>query len=153
MKVAVMEFDEEIKTKEIEPDENGSYLHALQDIVGGNIEALDVLYGEQPLLWVNEEGIFERLMPSRAIYANKRMEDAGYLSQMDGESVVKDGELYTIVFGPCVACSYDRNADGEDIMRDITDDELLMLEEDLWNKRSGMEEMLRIKLHLPHGTR
>ncbi|WP_314039441.1 DUF3846 domain-containing protein [Slackia exigua] len=153
MRVAVMEFDEEIKTKDIKPDEDGSYLHALQAIVGGNIEALDVLYDEQPLLWVNEEGIFEKLMPSRAIYANKRMEEAGYLSQMDGETAVKDGELYTIVFGPCVACSYDRNDDGEDVMRDITDEELLKLEEDFWNKRSGLEELLRIKFHMPHGTR
>lgn len=153
MKVAVMEFDEEIKTVDIEPNEKGSYLSVLQGLVGGRIEPINVLYGDMPLLWVNEEGVFEGLAPSRAIYANKRMEEEGYLSQRDGETVVKDGELYAVIFGPIVACSYDCDENGERVMRDISADELLKLEEDFWNKRSGMEEALRAKLRMPPGTR
>ena len=86
MRVAVMEAMEEMRIVNIQPDEKGSYLQALQSLVGGNIEPVDVLFGEQPLLWVNENGIAEGLRASWAIYANKRMEERGYLSMADMEA-------------------------------------------------------------------
>lgn len=137
---------EEIRTIDIQPDERGSYLKALQGLVGGLIEPVDVLYGEHPLLWVNDNGIAEGLMPSRALYANERMEEMGYLSMMDMETPVKKGDLYAILYGPIVACSYDRDECGERTLRDISDEELYQLEEDFWNKHSGIEAALKIHL-------
>ena len=139
MKVAVMELMDDVRVVDIEPDKRGSYLHALQELVGGNIEAVDVLYGEQPLLWVNENGIAEGLLPNRAIYANERMETLGFLSMMDMETPVKKGDLYTIHFGTIVACSYDRDDEGQEIMRDIADDEIARLKLDFWNTCSAIE--------------
>lgn len=102
MKAAVIEHGQEIKMVDIEQDGSGSYLSALQSLVGGNVEAIDALYGDSPLLWANEEGILSALTPSRALYTNKRMENLGYLSR-DGDHVVKDGELYAIIFRTAVA--------------------------------------------------
>lgn len=146
MKVAVMEPMEEIRTIDIEPDESGSYLKPLQGLVGGLIEPVDVLYGDQPLLWVNDNGIAEGLMPSRTVYANERMEKMGYLSMMDMETPVKKGDLYTILYGPIVACSYDVDDQGERILRDISDEELCQLEEDFWDSHSGINTSLKFWL-------
>lgn len=127
MRVAVMEPMEEIRYENIYPDENGSYLEELQRLVGGMIEPVDVMYGDEPLLWVNENGIFEGLMPNRAIYANQRMEDRGYLSMMDMQTPVKKDDLYTILFGPIVACAYNVNEEGERVERDLTAEEISQL--------------------------
>lgn len=147
MKVAVIEPMEEIRYEDIQPDENGSYLKELQRLVGGMIEPVDVMYGEQPLLWVNEEGILQGMMPCRAIYANQHMEDSGYLSMMDMQTPVKKDDLYTILFGTIVACSYIIDDEGERILRDLTDEEIAQLEADFWNTHSGIEEALKIKLN------
>lgn len=146
MRVAVMEAMEEIRYENIQPDEDGSYLKGLQRLVRGNIEAVDVLYGEQPLLWVNESGVLEDMMPNRAIYANQHMEDRKYLSMMDMETPIKKGELYTILFGPIVACSYEVNEEGERVMRDLTPEEMSRLEDDFWNENSGIEEALKLRI-------
>lgn len=146
MKVAVMEAMEEIRYEDIQPDEEGSYLKELQRLVRGNIEAADVLYGEQPLLWVNECGILEGMMPNRAVYANQRMEDHKYLSMMDMQTPIKKDELYTILYGPIVACSYEVSEEGERVMRDLTPEEMSRLEDDFWNENSGLEEALKIRL-------
>lgn len=146
MKVAVMEAMEEIRYEDIQPDEEGSYLKELQRLVRGNIEAVDVLYGDQPLLWVNESGILEGMMPNRAVYANQRMEDRKYLSMMDMHTPIKKDELYTILFGPIVACSYEVNEEDERMMRDLTPEEMSRLEDDFWNENSGIEEALKIRM-------
>lgn len=146
MRVAVMNPEEEIKVIEIGPDERGSFLNELQKLVGGLIEPVDVLYGDKPLLWVNDNGIAEGLFPNRAIFANERMAERGYLSQINGRDPVKRGELYAILLGPIVACSYGRNAEGEYTMRDISDDELKRLADDFWNTHSGIEEVMKIRL-------
>ena len=66
---------------DIKVDEEGSTLHDLQRLVGGNIEPFDVIFGEGISLYVNEEGLFT-CPPNRAVYATKGMEEAGYLSMM-----------------------------------------------------------------------
>lgn len=43
---------------DIKVDEEGSTLHDLQRLVGGNIEPFDVIFGEGISLYVNEEGLF-----------------------------------------------------------------------------------------------
>lgn len=146
MKVAVMEAMEEIRYENIQPDEDGSYLKELQRLVRGNIEAFDVLYGNQPLLWVNESGILEGMIPNRAVYANQRMKERKYLSMMDMETPIKKGKLYTILFGPIVACSYEVNEEGERVMRDLTPEEMSRLEDDFWNENSGIEEALKLRI-------
>lgn len=42
---------------DIKVDEEGSTLHDLQRLVGGNIEPFDVIFGEGISLYVNEEGL------------------------------------------------------------------------------------------------
>ena len=105
-----------------------------------------MLYGEQPLLWVNESGVFEDMMPNRAIYANQRMEDRKYLSMMDMETPIKKGELYTILYGPIITCSYEVSVEGERVMRDLTPEEMSRLEDDFWNANSGIEEALKLRI-------
>lgn len=49
------------------------------------------------------------------------MEEAGYVSQLDYDHAVKEGELYTVLFGDLVAVGFDPET-GED--RDLTDSEV-----------------------------
>lgn len=55
------------------PDKNGSTLRPLQALVGGNIEAFDIAFGETVSLYVNEEGLFT-CPPNRAIFATEDIE-------------------------------------------------------------------------------
>lgn len=118
-------------------------LESLQDLVGGCIEAFGVLFGDEPLLWVNDEGMF-RCMPNRTVLASRAMEEAGYLSQIDGSSV-RQGNVYTVLFGPIVAMSYERDSDGEDVPRDITDEEVAAVIASLGGPDSGLREVRRIR--------
>ena len=83
MRIGIIRPGEELRTAEIESDDEGSYLSALQALVGGRIEFFDVMFGDEPALIVNDDGIFEGLTPNRAIWATKEMEEVGYLSQLD----------------------------------------------------------------------
>lgn len=104
-------------TMDIEPDSDGHYLSELQRLVEGRIEAFDVLFGEEPVLFVNDEGVFTK-KPNRVIIATEGMAKLGYLSQIDGDPV-EVGEPYTILFGPIVAVSHDEGGK----MRSLTEDE------------------------------
>lgn len=118
-------------------------LKSLQGLVGGCIEAFGPLFGDKPLLWVNDEGMFS-CMPNRTVLASRAMEEAGYLSQIDG-SEVKEGNVYAILFGPIVAMSYERDSDGEDVPRDITDEEVAAVIASLGGPDSGLREVRRIR--------
>lgn len=50
VKAALIPVNEDPQIIEIEPDQNGHYLYALQALVGGLIDAFDPLYGDTPLL-------------------------------------------------------------------------------------------------------
>lgn len=136
---------------DIKVDEEGSTLHDLQRLVGGNIEPFDVIFGEGISLYVNEEGLFT-CPPNRAVYATKGMEEAGYLSMMvsmmDYGSPVKEGELYSILCGDLVAVGFDFET-GEN--RDLSADEMSRVADyftEVSKPGSGIEEVHRN----PHGT-
>lgn len=120
MRGLLIRTDREPVVIDIEQDEHGSTLHALQKEVGGNIEAFSPLFGEGIDLYVNEDGL-SICPPNRAIYATKAMEEEGYLSQMDYSHVAKEGELYTVLFGDIVAVGFDPET-GEN--RSLTDEEV-----------------------------
>lgn len=82
-------------------------LDNLQKHLDGNIDILDIpeLFGENCTLYVHDEGLYTQT-PTRAIYANKAMEQAGYLSQITGDPV-KEGELFTIIYGKFIIMGYD----------------------------------------------
>lgn len=61
---------------DIKVDEEGSTLHDLQRLVGGNIEPFDVIFGEGISLYVNEEGLFT-CPPNRAVYATSHPQGGG----------------------------------------------------------------------------
>lgn len=111
IRIAVVEPGRDPYLKEVEPEDRegheASYLSAFQREVGGNVEAYGVLWDDEPLIYVNEEFLFNGSKPNRAIYANDHMEKEGYLSQMDYKSVVKAGDLYGVIFGTFIAVSYD----------------------------------------------
>lgn len=135
---------------DIEMDSDGSTLHALQRLVGGNIEPVDLILGDDILacegisIYVNEEGLYS-CPPNRALYATKGMEEAGYLSQMDFRTTVREGELYTILFGDLVAVGFDP-VSGEN--RDLTDAEAALVQ-DYFTKVSlpgtGIAEVITIQ--------
>lgn len=116
MKAMLIAIGEAPRDIDIPKDPKGSALTALQALVGGPIEAFDVLFGEDICIYVNEEGLYS-LPPNRAIYATPAMAEAGYLSQMDYATPVRGGDLYTILFGNLVAVGFDMET-GED--RDLT---------------------------------
>lgn len=148
VRVVVVEPNREPYVTVIQPDGQGSYLSALQGLVGGPIGAFDPLFGEEPLLYVNEEGLLNGSFPNRAVYASREMEEDGYLSQVDHRSVVREGELYTILFGTFVAVGY--GEDGE--LRDVTDEEIGRVEEEFGGDlsiKSGIEEVLKIAIMSP----
>lgn len=124
MKAVHIPTDRMPVTIDLEPDADGSTLDALQRLVGGNIEAFDVLFGSEICIYCNDEGLFT-CQPNRAIFATKSMEQAGYLSQMDYIHPVREGDLYTILFGDLVATGYDPET-GEG--RDLTDAEIQLVE-------------------------
>ena len=112
--------------------------------MGGYIEPFDVIFGENICLYVNEEGL-GNCPPNRAVYATRNMVEEGYLSQMDYTSVVKEGELYTILWGDIVAVGFDPET-GMD--RDLTDAEIAQVG-DYFTKvsapGSGLAEALAIQ--------
>lgn len=61
LKVAFIGVGEEPRIVEVEADGDGSHLHGLQALVGGFIEPFTPLYGDEPCLYVNEDGIGEDL--------------------------------------------------------------------------------------------
>lgn len=135
MKVAYIGVGEETRLVDIEPDEEGSYLHGMQALVGGYIEPFDVLYGGRPCLYVNEDGRTEGAEPNRAVYATREMQDAGYLSQLDHGKVIEEGQFYAVLAGPILAVSY-----GEDgSPRDISMEEFEKLADDFDWQADGME--------------
>lgn len=77
--IAVIEPGRDPYLKEVEPEDRegleSSYLGAFQREVGGNVEAYNVLWGDQPSLYVNDEFLLSGLQPNRAIYANAQMEE------------------------------------------------------------------------------
>ena len=108
--------------KTLEADEDGSFLAALQDCVGGRIEAMGYVFGDAPAVYCNEEGLLpgSGCAPNRAIYADAAMAEAGYASQDDPSRPVEPGELYHIAFGDLVCVGFDPET-GED--RDIAEAE------------------------------
>lgn len=119
MKGMIIPTDGEPYIIEIQKDEEGSTLSSLQRLVGGLIEPFNVLFGESITVYVNDEGLYT-CPPNRAIYATREMEQEGYLSQLDYSHVVKEGELYTVLFGDLVAVGFDPETGAD---RDLTDAE------------------------------
>lgn len=133
---------------DINADEDGSALHDLQRLVGGNIEPFDVIFGDGVCLYINEDGLYT-CPPNRAVYATDSMEEAGYLSQMDYMRPVKAGDLYSILFGDIVAVGFDPET-GEG--RDLTPDEMSRVTgyfTDISEPGSGMREVIAIKTGQP----
>ena len=118
MKIGYFGQGEDARMVEIEPDAEGSHLAALQGLVGGLIEVLDVLWTDGATLVVNEEGIYDDAChPSAVVYANAHMAEAGYLSQLGGTVPVSEGDFYTVLFGPVLVVAEDPET-GE--LRDLT---------------------------------
>lgn len=144
MKGMLIPVDGEPVEINIEQDNEGSTLDSLQRLVGGNIEPFDVIFGDGISVYVNEEGLFT-CPPNRAIYATKHMQDTGYLSQMDFSTPVKQGELYSILFGDLVAVGFDMDT-GDN--RDLTPDEIDRVTAyftDVSKPGSGIREVIAIQ--------
>ena len=146
--VMVVPTGREPELRTLEPDEEGSFLKALQGCVGGLIEPLGWLFDDEPAGYCNEEGLLGAtfLDANRAVYATKAMEDAGFLSQLDGKSPVREGDLFTIVFGDMVFCGLDPET-GES--RDITSEECERVRERFGGTESiesGAAELLSLAL-------
>lgn len=146
--VMVVPTGREPELRTLEPDEEGSFLNALQSCVGGLIEPMCWLFDDEPAGYCNEEGLLGAtfLDANRAVYATKAMEDAGFLSQLDGQSAVREGDLFTIVFGDMVFCGLDPET-GES--RDITPEECERVRERFGGTESiesGTAELLSLAL-------
>lgn len=146
--VMVVPVEREPESKTLESDENGSFLKALQGYAGGPIEPLPWLFDDAPAGYCNEEGALDAtfLDANRAVYATKAMEDAGFLSQLDFATPVREGDLFTIVFGDMVFCGFDPET-GES--RDISPEECERVRERFGGAESidsGANELLSLAL-------
>ena len=147
MRIAYIEPWEELRV--IESDAS---LESLQSLVGGLIEPFDVLFGQTPSLYVNEEGLFSGMLPNRPVYANQRMVEMGYVSQADPSRTVARGELYQILHGPIVAVSYDEDPDtGDLVARDITEAEVDALRRELGGPGTGQLALEWLSMALRRG--
>ena len=149
LKVGFVPMNEAPRIETIEgiEDEDGyvSYYEGIRDLIGCRmIESFDPLYGDEPLLWVDDEGIYNSL-PNRAVFGNKRMEEVGYLNHFNHEEVIKEDYLYCVLFGNIVAVSYEYDDEGDDIARDITDEEFEQLKSDFQDIDSGLMGVMAIK--------
>lgn len=124
--------------REIEIPADNS-LKTLQNAVGGLVEVLNVK-GDGIDLWVNEEGLFTQ-QPNRAMFADKHMEQEGYLSQLDYATEVKDGDLYTVLFGNIVATRHD----DEGGLASLTDADIVALKQEYADPSTGYRAVLAIK--------
>lgn len=141
MKIGYIGVGEGPRIIEIEPDAQGSYLKSMQKLVGGYIEYFEPMYGTTPSLVVNEEGVYA-CEPNRAVFATKEMEEAGYLDMMTYSHPVKEGELYSILFGPILAVPLEWDEDGNEVHRDISDEEFRKLKIDFADTDSGIRAVI-----------
>lgn len=75
------------------------------------------------------------------------MVDYGYIPQMTPIDVDPQiGDPYTILFGPIVAMCYEYDDEGNELVRDITDQEFNQLCEDFKDKDSAFKEIFRLKI-------
>lgn len=92
------------------------------------------------------EAVFTYLADNRAVYADKAMEDAGFLSQLDFRTPVREGDLYAIVFGDMVFTGLDPETGGS---RDISPEERERVRERFGGAESidsGASELLSVAL-------
>ena len=87
----------------ISPDGKGSFTHAINMLVDGWVEHVDVCFAHGPTIIVNEDGIAQGMQPNRILWATKHTHDTGYLRQRDYARVVEEDEAYTVLYGPVVA--------------------------------------------------
>ncbi len=121
LRAILIDNDKEPCETRLECDRNGSDLKALQMRVGDTIAPFDVLFDDfgGVTLYINDNGLVEN-KPNRAIFATEKMAEMGYLSQMDHKSVVKPGDLYTVINGPIVAVGFNPET-GENVS--LTDEQ------------------------------
>mgnify|MGYP001028727965 CR=1 FL=1 len=96
-------------------------LGALQRIVGGPIEACGHIFGDEPAVYVNEEGKIDGLRPNRAVCATKEHVVAGFRSPDDPSRPIAEGELLDVVFGPMACIGFDPETGAS---TSISDDEV-----------------------------
>lgn len=116
-------------------------LKDMQKAVGGCIEPCSWVFGDEPAVYVNEEGKFT-CEPNRAIYATAA--DEGCV-KWDG-STVHEGDVLDILFGDVVCVGFDPET-GES--RDVTDEEAARVMARFgtrWSIESGWAEALRTRL-------
>lgn len=149
MKAMLIPVDGELTAIDIHPDKTGSSLRDLQKLVGGNIDVFDAIFGEDISVYVNDEGLFT-CPPNRAVYATREMAEAGYLSQVDYSRSVREGELYTILFGDLVAVGFDPETGYN---RDLTDAEMQAVSRyftEVSAPGSGLREAIAIRTGKHH---
>ena len=149
MKAMLIPVDGDPTAIDIHPDKTGSTLRDLQKLVGGNIDVFDAIFGEDISVYVNDEGLFT-CPPNRAVYATREMAEAGYLSQVDYSRSVREGELYTILFGDLVAVGFDPETGYN---RDLTDAEMQAVSRyftEVSAPGSGLREAIAIRTGKHH---
>ena len=113
--------------------QGGSVYEDLSDLVDGCIESMSYLFGDEPAVYVNDEGLLRPdLEPNRAIYATAKMAREGYASRFD-HGTVREGEFFDFIKGNMVCVGFDPRT-GES--RDISDDEIARVRSVLDTPRS-----------------
>lgn len=122
-------------------------LAGLQRLVHGYVDALNIR-NDGIVYWVNDEGLYTEA-PNRAIYASKFMEDEGFVSQLDFNHPVKEGELYALLFGNIVAT----REDAEGNIVDMTAQDIEKMQREHPVSHDAYREIARMQQERrnPHG--
>lgn len=96
-------------------------LESLQSEVNGYIEYVPI--SDTLAFIVNENGL-STCPPNRALYADDKMLEEGFCSQMDGRPMEKAGELYTLLFGSFLAVGHAYNPDDGLKLTNIRDEDI-----------------------------
>lgn len=112
MKALLIPVGEEPREVEVEG------LADLQELVGGHIDAAGWVFDNAPLLYVNDEGKVNGMLPNRAVYVTEKEDGC---QKWDGGAWA-EGEVIDILFGSIVAIGLDpRTGDERDISSEEAD--------------------------------
>lgn len=119
----------------------------LQSLVGGYIEPFSVYEDRGWTIYVNDDGMYS-CEPNRAVFADKGLADAGYLSQFsDFIEPVKEDELYCILFGDIVVIGHDpMTGDDKSLTPEQMDEIKAMFSTPSMGPGSGYHAAMSVKM-------
>lgn len=136
--------------REIVIDKDDDSLTQMQNCVEGLIERIDAYDDNLGIdIYVNEEGIYEHLLPNRAFFATENMEVAEYINPFSSSyQTIKEDELFFISLGNMLCIGHDSKT-GE--IASLDNQQIAFLNHEFEDPESGIVAQLTLKLFTEMG--